>query len=266
VQRGGAVATVDAKLKELAMQEAAAYTDARMFPFEASAVRTIVLADAEVSYSFSRGKGEEWQMETPVVALADAKRVEALLNRILTLTSADVSQGGLSVSLSSNASAVAFSRQAVLGGSRIEDLRSTEILKIDPVTVKRISMVSGDRNEPQSSVVYDRNRRAWNVEFSPTQKGVDESGVASVLSAVNPLRAERIERMKVSLAELSDYGLDTPRLTVAIDQDVEKDVRRNIMIGDKTEGGYYATVGSSGAVFVLSDETVSKITAPIVSR
>jgi hypothetical protein len=72
--------------------------------------------------------------------------------------------------------------------------------------------------------------------------------------------------MKVSLAELSDYGLDTPRLTVAIDQDVEKDVRRNIMIGDKTEGGYYATVGSSGAVFVLSDETVSKITAPIVSR
>ena len=265
VQRGGAVATVDAKLKELAMQEAAAYTDARIFPFESSAVRTIVLADADVSYSFLRGKGEEWRMETPVVALADSKRVEALLNRILTLTSADISQEGLSVSLSSNAAAVVFSRSAVLGDTRIEDLRSTEILKIDPVTVKRIVMVSSDKSEAQISVVYDRNRRAWNVESSPTPKGVDESAIASVLSAVNPLRAERIERMKVSLAELSDYGLETPRLTVAIDQDVEKDMRRNIMIGDKVDGGYYATVGSSGAVFILANEVVSRITAPIVA-
>ena len=242
-----------------------AYTDARIFPFESSAVRTIVLADADVSYSFSRGKGEEWRMETPVVALADSKRVEALLNRILTLTSADISQEGLSVSLSSNAAAVVFSRSAVLGDTRIEDLRSTEILKIDPVTVKRIVMVSSDKSEAQISVVYDRNRRAWNVESSPTPKGVDESAIASVLSAVNPLRAERIERMKVSLAELSDYGLETPRLTVAIDQDVEKDMRRNIMIGDKVDGGYYATVGSSGAVFILANEVVSRITAPIVA-
>ena len=50
-----------------------------------------------------------------------------------------------------------------------------------------------------------------------------------------------------------------------IDQDVEKDMRRNIMIGDKVDGGYYATVGSSGAVFILANEVVSRITAPIVA-
>lgn len=264
-QRGGAIVTVDAKLKELAMQEASAYTDARLFPFESSAVKTVVIADAEVSYSFSRGKNEEWRMETPVVAVADSGRVDAMLNRILTLAATDVSQSGLSVSLSSDSEPVVIPRESVLGDMRIEDLCSTEILKIDPVTVKRIVMTSDDRNEPQISVVYDRNRRTWNVELSASRKSVDETGIASVLSVINPLRAERIERLKVSLSDLSNYGLDTPRLTVAVDLDVEKAVRRNIMLGSKIDGGYYATVGSSGAVFVLSDETVSRLSAPIVT-
>ena len=65
---------------------------------------------------------------------------------------------------------------------------------------------------------------------------------------------------------LAAYGLDRPFLTVAVDQDREDAVRRNILIGERTAGGRYATVGSSDAVFVISDDAVSRLAAAIVDR
>jgi hypothetical protein len=182
----------------------------------------------------------------------------------LTLSSSDVAASGLTVSLSSGTAPVTVRREAVLGDLRFDDLRSSEILKIDPVTVKRIVMVSSDKDVKSTSVEYSRERRAWQVGQSSKQGQVDKNGIDSVLSAVNPLRAERIERLKVSISDLSAYGLDNPQLTIAIDQDIEKSPRRNIMLGNQTENGCFATVGSSDAVFVISDETAGKISASIV--
>lgn len=264
VQRGGAIVTVAASLKEQAMQGSLKYTDARLFPVESSSVAAFAVADGETSYSFSRGQNGEWRIETPVSAPADSACVNLLLNRILTITSSDVSVSGLSVSLSTNAAPVKVSREAVLGDLRFDDLRSKEILRIDPVTVKRIVMTSSDKNVKPTAVEYSRERRSWNVGESFQQGVVDENGIASVLSALNPLRAERIERLKVSASDLATYGLENPRLTVAVDQDIEKSLRRNIMIGNRTENGCFATVGSSDAVFVISDETAGKISASIV--
>jgi hypothetical protein len=264
VQRGDAIVTVAAGLKEQAMQEALKYTDARIFPVEASSVTALAIADGETSYSFSRGKSGEWRIETPISAPADSERVDLLLNRVLTLSSSDVAASGLTVSLSSGTAPVTVRREAVLGDLRFDDLRSSEILKIDPVTVKRIVMVSSDKDVKSTSVEYSRERRAWQVGQSSKQGQVDKNGIDSVLSAVNPLRAERIERLKVSISDLSAYGLDNPQLTIAIDQDIEKSPRRNIMLGNQTENGCFATVGSSDAVFVISDETAGKISASIV--
>lgn len=264
VQRGGAIVTVAANLKEQAMQGSLKYTDARLFPVEVSSVAAFAVADGETSYSFSRGQNGEWRIETPVSAPADSGCVNLLLNRILALSSSDVAASGLSVSLSTNAAPVTVSREAVLGNLRFDDLRSKEILRIDPVTVKRIVMTSSDKNVKPTAVEYSRERRSWNVGESSQQGRVDENGITSVLSALNPLRAERIERLKVSASDLAAYGLENPRLTVAVDQNIEKSLRRNIMIGNRTENGCFATVGSSDAVFVLSDETVGKISAAIV--
>jgi hypothetical protein len=266
VQHGGAIVTVEAGLKEQAMQGARMFTDDRLFQLEASAVSAFAVAEGDVSYSFSRGKNGEWLMETPVFAPADSERVDSVLDRLLTLSAADVSPSGLEVSFSSNAVPVKVSRDAVLGGLRMEDLRSKEILKIDPVTVKRIVMSTSDKNVKPVSVVYNRDLRSWNIEFSESGCEVKDDGVASVLSAINPLRAERIERLKVSASDLSTYGLESPRLTVAVDQDVEKSVRRNIMLGERVGAGCYATVGSSGSVFVISDETAGRISASIISE
>jgi hypothetical protein len=275
VQRGGAVVTVPSALKELALQDAGKYTDARLFPFEASAISAVVIADAEVSCSFSRGKNGGWRMETPVSAPADSVCVDLVLTRLLALSPTDASPSGLEVSVSSDAAQsevpreaarVKVSRRAVLGELRMEDLRSKEILKIDPVTVRRIVMSTSDRNVKPVSVVYSRDRGAWNVEQSGRAGKVESGGIAAVLSAINPLRAERVERLKVSADDLALYGLETPRLTIAIDQDVEKSVRRNIMIGDRVGAGCFVTVGSSDAVFVISSETAGKISAEIVSE
>jgi hypothetical protein len=156
------------------------------------------------------------------------------------------------------------SRIVVMGDLRVEDLRSKEILAIDPITVKRIVMTSSEKNVKPTSVVYSRDRRAWNVELSDSNQKVDENGIAMVFSAINPLQALRIERLKVSAADLALYGLESPRLTIAIDQDTEKSVRRNIMLGNPVDGGCYATVGSSDAVFVISSETAGKISSSIV--
>lgn len=266
VQRGSAIVTVPASLKERALEDVSKYTDARLFPFDASSVTAIAIADGEVSYSFSRDKSGGWRIETPVSAPADPECVGTVLNRILALSQADAAETGLAVSLSTNTVPVTVSRSAVLGDLRMEDLRSREILKIDPVTVKRIVMTPSDRNLKPTSVVYIRERRAWNVEQSEGSGVVDTGGVNSVLEAINPLRAERIEKLKVSASDLASYGLENPRLTVAVDQDVEKSVRRNIMLGNRVGDGCYATVGSTDAVFVISSESAGRISAAIVTE
>jgi len=51
---------------------------------------------------------------------------------------------------------------------------------------------------------------------------------------------------------------------VAIDQETGDAVRRNILVGGRTEGGRFATVGSSEAIFVISDETVDALSSQLV--
>jgi len=114
------------------------------------------------------------------------------------------------------------------------------------------------------SVVYDRDRRAWNVEASAFAKAsVDEKAVAGLLAAVSPLTAEKISRLKVLPSDMKAFGLDTPRATVAID--IEGALRRNILIGSPVDGGAFATLGAADAVFVISSQTEAALTAPIVT-
>lgn len=263
VQNGGAIVTVDAKLKELAQQEAVLFTDSRIFPYEAETVLSFTIADGDAGYVVARGEDGGWRLDAPVAAAADAETVNAILDKLLALSAADIRSEGLRVSLSTNAEPVVVSAGSALGRMRLEDLRSKDILKIDPVRVKRL--VRSRSGDPKPSVVvYGRERRAWNVEAGGRPGTVNERGVLSVLSVLNPLRAGRIERLKVAPEDLARYGLEKPFLTVAVDQDREDAVRRNILIGAETEGGRFATVGSSDAVFVLPDEVVRKLGSALV--
>ena len=267
VQNGAAIVTVPAALKDMAGQSAVMFTDSRLFPVEARAVSLFSIVSEGVLYALSKDAGGQWNIESPIAAPADRANAEAVLSRLLLLSSADVvSEGGVEVSVTTNAAKLSVSRASVLGALAFEDLRSKEMLRIDPALVKRLVRTPGSSGAKSDSVVYSRDRRIWNVEAGGEGGTVDEKGIASVLAAVGSLSAVRVEKLRVPASNLDDYGLDVPFLTVAVDQVSDEAVRRNILVGKKTRGGRFATIGSSDAVFVLADAQVKALSAPIVGK
>ena len=267
VQNGNAIVTVPSKLRDFARQDPVMFTDSRLFPVEARSVNGFSVSSDGSLYSLVRDKDGKWGLESPVVAPADQEASDALLSLILSLSPADVvKENGVAVSVLTNMSKVLIPRERILGKRTFEDLRSREMLKIDAPLVKRIVSTVGGKTPKTASVVYDRERRQWNLDTEADGVAVNVKGVECVLSVINPLTAVRIEKLAVVAADLDDYGLDTPFLTVAIDQDSDETIRRNILIGKKTRGGRFATIGSSDAIFVISDATVSRLSASIVGK
>ena len=263
-----AIVTLPASLKTLAEQDAALFTDLRLFPSDSRSVGTFSLLDHDVLYAFVRGKDGGWSLESPIVARADNESVDAVLSRVLSLSASDSvpADEGIAVSLSTNSAKAVVSRESVFGALAPEDLRSKEIMKIDPTLVKRVVRIDGAEGDGPVSVVFDRERKIWTVEKGVTDAVPNQKGVESVLLSVNPLTALKVEKLKVLAADLDDYGLDKPFLTLAIDQEVDAAVRRNIMVGKRTKGGRFATIGASDAVFVISDEVLERLSADIVGK
>ena len=263
-QNGAAVATAAASLKEALMAEAESFVDNRLFKADASSVSWLSVADGETRYLLARGEGGAWRLDSPVAAPASQDAANALVAKLLSMKTADLVKEGLLVSVSQDASPVCVSRKALLGDFRLEDLRATEILSIDAALVKRV-VVTPSGAAP-TAVVFDQERGSWNVETSPGSGVADKKAIDRLLAALSPLRARRIEKLKVSVAELGLYGLETPRLAVAVDQAREGAVRRNVLIGDKTEGGRFATLASSDAVFVVSDGDVAAFSSSLLLK
>lgn len=266
VHGGTAIVTIPADIKALVDQDAGSFTDSRIFQSDPRSVSAFSILDREVLYAFVREKGGSWALESPIIARADNAVVDSILSRILSLSTSDASspEDGVAVFLSTNAAKTVVSRSSVFGSVKPEDLRYREIVRIDPSLVKRIVRSAGGAKPV--SVVYDRERKAWNLENGSSDVVPDAKGIGSVLSAINPLSAARIERLRVSAADLDDYGLDRPFLTVAIDQEGSESVRRNIIIGKKTAGGRFATIGSSDAVFVIGETELAALLANIVGK
>ena len=264
VQNGGAIVTVPATLKDAAAQDAMMCTDSRLFPVEARSVAFVALTDGDTVYALARGDGGRWSLESPIAAAADPAVVDAMLTRILSLSPADADAAGVGVALSTNSAVIRVSRRSVLAGG-FEQLRSREMLRVDPKEVRRIVRTRGGAGARPTAVIYSRDRRAWNVESTAgASSTVSVSGIETVLASINPLMAERVEKLKVPASDLDAYGLGAPHLTIAVDQEREDAVRRNILIGGKTSGGHFATIGSSDAVFVVSDAVVDALSAPLV--
>lgn len=267
VQNGGAVVTVDAALRDAVLQVPAKLSDSRPFPLEASAVAAFAVADGDVNCALAREQDGAWRLESPVAAPADAKAAEALLLRILALSAADAGDGGdaVSVSVGTNSEAVAVSRRRLLGDMRLEDLRSREVLAVDPALVTRL--VSSTAGQKPVSVVYSRERTAWSPESAEGNAVADEAAIAKVLAALNPLRASGVVALKASAADLGRYGLDRPALTLAVDRGGEGMVRRNVLVGGKApDGGRYATVGSADAIFTIPRETMKLLSLSLLRK
>ena len=267
VHGGAAIVTLPIELKTLADQDADSFADLRLFPSDSRSVVSFSILDRDVLYAFVREKDGNWALESPVVARADDDAVNVLLARILSLSVSDGASAGdsVAIALSTSAKKTVVSRASVFEGMKPEELRSKEIMRINPTLVKRIVRIGGREAKP-ASVVYNRESKGWNLENGGADAVPDLKGIEAVLSAINPLPALRVEKLKVSAADLDDYGLDSPFLTVAIDQEAGEAVRRNVIIGKKTKGGRFATIGSSDAVFVLDEREVMLLSSDIVGK
>lgn len=267
IHGGAAVVTLDSNLKIAATQSAQAFMDKRLLPVEEATVRAFSITDGDMSYVLARTDKGTWRLDSPLSAPADSDAVSALLGRILALTPTDQTANGVRVSVSTNLPTVSVYAKSVISG-RLEDLRSREILKLDPALVKRIvSTPNESTGREQVSVGYQRERRVWNEETKGSiARPVAEQNIAAILSELASLQAERIVALKASAMELASYGLEEPAYTISIDQDRIDSVRRNILLGNETDGGRFATVGSAEAIFVLSSKTVSVLTAALVEE
>lgn len=267
VQNGGAVVTVDAALRDSVLQVPAKLSDSRLFPLEASAVAAFAVADGKVVCALARDQDGAWRLESPVAAPADAKTAESLLRRILALSAADAvdAADSVSVSVGTNSAAVAVARSRLLKDLRLEDLRSREVIAVDPALVTRL--VSTSAGQKPVSVVYSRERTAWSPEAAEGNAVADEAAVAKVLAALNPLRASSVVALRASAADLARYGLDRPALTLAIDRGGEGLVRRNVLVGGKLPGGgRYATVGSADAIFAIPGDAAKRLSQSLLRK
>lgn len=263
IRNGREIVKVDASLKDAALQSSSRMSDSRIFPIDYGSVRSIAIVDGETSYVLSADDSGVWRMDSPIVALADADTVKSVVRRILGLSHSDVSGGGVSISVNSGGTLAMVSKTKILGSKRLVDFRSKVMMTVDPKKVKRISVLKKDSSRAVS-VVYSGDRRSWNVESSARSGVVDSAAVAGLLKKINLLKAVRTVALKATQSELSKYGLENPCYKVAIDQTTEGSVRKNILIGHKTDGGHFATIGAADAIFVISDETVKVLTAELI--
>lgn len=261
-QNGGVIVTVDAALKDSAVRGVTDFVDMRLFPVEEQSIGAVSIADGDMLCVLAKGSDGSWRMDSPLSAPADSAAVEKFVSRMLALNVTDASESGVAVSLATNAPPVMIPRDVALPDGGVETFRSKEIVRIEPLDIRRL-VVSNGGAKP-ISVVYDASRRTWNVESSETGGIADIEAVNALASALNPLLAKRVVAIKASDSDLARFGLESAGYAIAVDRVQENSVRRNILIGGKADGGRYVTIGSSGSVFVVPDSVVKVLSAQIL--
>ena len=259
---GGVVVKVDSSLKNIVLSAGDELIDNRLFPVEESAVAFVSISDGDEKCILAKNPDGSWRLDAPVSAAADSSSVMAFVSAMLALISADADESGVRVSLSPDVAPAMVPREKVFPVAGIEKFRSKEMIDIPPAQVRRLVVAEGGTNSV--AVVYEASRKMWKVESSETGGVVDTAALDALLSSLNPMQALSVVKLRVNASELATYGLDSPSYTIAVDRVEEDSVRKNIRIGAIVEGGRYATIGSSDAVFVLPESTVRKLIAPIV--
>ena len=268
--RGGEeIVTLDAALVKETADNPSALTDNRLFPFEADKLTSLSLVHEDTTYLIARDENGAWRFDAPVSAPVDTAVLEPLVKRLLLLTGADLAaQDGVEVTVNGDKNSFTVDSAALLDELSLKDLRSRQMLKLDAAEIRRIAVTRADEGEEakSSAVVFDAERRAWNVDASVRAGAVVADRVNELLAALNPLEAVSVVALKVPIEDIARYGLDHPAVQIAIDRSGEQTVRRNILIGKPTKGGYYATIGASDAVFVISPAVFERLTAEIVEE
>lgn len=126
------------------------------------------------------------------------------------------------------------------------------------ITVKREGLAETEvlRREDGGSV--------WRLGEGQTGK-VDTERLAAWLKRVETLKADRIEKLGLSLADLDSYGLRTAWMEISVDVDAADAVRKTLLIGKEAGfGKRYAMVRGLDVLFVLDEETLRALSARLI--
>jgi len=247
----GAVVHVRSELLERCRLRQKELEDTRIFPVEASHVTSLSVSEGFPAYVVSRrSTAAPWMMVSPVDASADAKVVERLLAKVLSLRGVELlpegSDGALMVSIGT--SVTNFNTRYVFGNMMMQDVRLADLLSKTMIRCCRERI----RNIPVKTAAGD----AWNARFQEDVVSLVESGIV----------ADRVEAVVLRAEDFARCGFNRPAYTISFELSDETSSLRRMLIGSATpEGGRYATIGGVDAVFVLSAPVVSVLTKPVES-
>ena len=159
----------------------------------------------------------------------------------------------------------------VLGADTLEKLAWTHLDLLDKkiVEIPTDKVVRFETARAGMALKVEKSDDTWQIT-SPVKAKGDSETVDSLLSAVNPLRAERFAAYQTK--DFKRYGLDKPYVTVRFvlkkdgDDDKKKGAKTEtkvILVGSEAAKGKperYARVQGQGNVFVLAKDVVEKLT------
>ena len=275
VRNGTSVVKLEANLAERCRVGGESLRDTRVFPLaDGETLKSVSIVAGPAVYVIAQVTNDEWRIEAPVIAPADQEKASAFVERLLRLRQDDVSdekqvgEDRVLVSLSTSVTnRPGLSVQASLFGGKMafNDLRSKTLLKIDPATVRRLSVRTDSGAE--TVMQWNSDRKAWDLvrgKDATDTRRINDAAVKGLISALARVEATGVETLAATADDLRRCGLDKPALTLAVDVDSADAVRQNVLLGGSAPGGgRYATVGGADAVFVLSRRTVADFTAPL---
>jgi hypothetical protein len=255
-----------------------------LFEFKPEDVAEISLVYADREINLKRS-GDDWQLTKPIDVAADAVTARNLANTIaecevkkeLTDASSDLTQYGLdspfvtvTVKLKDRElTAILVGKNAPVGSStyvqkaddkrvlltsstfragvdkKVKDLRDKTILTFADKDVQKV----GIRGEGKDIRLVQKDD-AWNIE-QPGPYAADATAMRSFLSTLRSLRAADFPDDQPT--DLSTYGLDHPRLQVALYLGKDS-IEKRLLIGKETDKKEIYVQQSDGpAVYTVSD-------------
>lgn len=142
-------------------------------------------------------------------------------------------------------------------------LRDKTVLALPEGSVRRITVKRMPQGE--SEVLQRENGGGvWRLGEGKTGK-VASDRLAVWLGRVETLKAERIEKLGLSLEDLDSYGLRSAWQEISVDVDAADAVRKTLLIGKEAGfGKRYAMVRGLDVLFVLDAEALRVLSARLV--
>lgn len=273
VQDGSSVVKVNAALRDVCKVNGDSLRDMRIFPVSGDAVKSFSIKNGDAIYVLKRDANGLWQLDAPVVALADQKRTAAFVDSILRLKQNDLASKNeemLEVSVSStltNFPPVQVAVSLLEGMNEPANLRSKVLIELDADKASVIECRIAGRREV---VQYDSAKAMWmrvadkDAENKRIRR-VNETALKKLLSCLSRLEASSIETVAATSSDFNRCGLNEPYGIISIDISGEENIRKNIILGGATaSGGRYATVSGMDAIFILPRTAVVSLTQSIV--